>query len=124
MSIQHFLNNKDEALVLDVRTEEEYCAGHICDSMFVSTPLPPLDDRALQNLQASLMRRTAYLDKDAPIFIYCKKGIRASVAADILKGRGKFRNVKVLGGVETSPMKDWIARGQLDMCHCINQVVL
>ena len=38
-----------EATILDIRTREEYCKGHICGSYNIETPLPPFTQSKIQN---------------------------------------------------------------------------
>ncbi|GAB4544209.1 MAG: hypothetical protein OHK0023_00670 [Anaerolineae bacterium] len=78
-----FEDNRDHIL-LDVRTPEEYAAGHIRGA----TLLP------LQELEA----RLAELPKDKPVVIYCRSGNRSAQAFQILKAAG-YTNLYDLGGI-------------------------
>ena len=73
------------ALLLDVRTPQEYRAGHIPGSKNI--PLASLAQPGAVTFQ-----------KDTPLFVYCYSGSRSRQAADILKGMG-YTNVKNLGGI-------------------------
>ncbi|MBQ7874557.1 MAG: rhodanese-like domain-containing protein [Oscillospiraceae bacterium] len=73
------------AVLLDVRTNEEYAEGHIPKSK--NLPLQVID------------KAGKFIDnKDVPIFVYCKSGSRSSMAQEALKSMG-YRNVKNLGGI-------------------------
>jgi len=73
------------AVLLDVRTPQEYREGHIPGSKNV--PLQAIDKVA------------AVADnKDSTLFVYCYSGARSRQAAGLL-GRMGYRNVKNLGGI-------------------------
>ena len=76
------------ALLLDVRTDAEYAAGHAVDAMHV-----PLD-----GLQAGDRPDIA---KDRAVYVYCTTGRRAAIATAILRDDG-FENVVNIGG-----LADW-----------------
>ena len=71
----------DGAILLDVRTKEEYVGGHVPGSKNV--PLDRLD--------------AAKLEKGRPIFVYCHSGARSARACGILEELG-YEAVD-LGGV-------------------------
>ncbi|MBQ9989803.1 MAG: rhodanese-like domain-containing protein [Lachnospiraceae bacterium] len=74
------------ALLLDVRTSEEYREGHIPNS--VNLPLQELHHKA-----AGVIR-----DKETPIFAYCHSGARSGQAVSLLKKMG-YTKVENLGGI-------------------------
>ena len=82
--VRSFLSTKG-ALLLDVRTPEEYAEGHIEDS--VNVPL--------QNIE---ILRTIIEDKSTSLFVYCRSGARSARATDILKKMGFF-NAEDIGGI-------------------------
>ncbi len=73
------------AILLDVRTPEEYASGHIPDSC--NLPL----------MEMELIEK-AVPEKDAPIFLYCQSGNRSRQAKAILEQLG-YCNVKNIGGI-------------------------
>ena len=73
------------AILLDVRTPEEYKEGHIPGS--VSIPLAALPAR-YSELGAS----------DTPLFVHCLSGGRSGQAVSFLKRAG-YTNVKNIGGI-------------------------
>ena len=74
-----------EAVLLDVRTPQEYREGHIPDSKNV--PLQQLDKvSAVVN------------NKNVPLFIYCYSGARSRQAAGMLQRMG-YTNVNNIGGI-------------------------
>lgn len=79
------LVKEQHALVLDVRTDEEFKAHHIEGAVNI-----PVDD---------LEQRLAELpDKKRTIIVYCKSGGRSSRAAQFLASAG-YTQVKDLGGI-------------------------
>lgn len=78
----------DGAQLVDVRTPEEFSAGHI--------------DGALNVPVGELPKRIGELGaKERPIVVYCRSGARSARAAGILKGAG-FTQVHDIG-----PMSAW-----------------
>jgi len=75
-----------EAIILDVRSEEEFLTGHIEGSILL--PLHELEERAEDIL----------LDKDASILVICYSGNRSQIASQQLADLG-FTNVYDIGGV-------------------------
>lgn len=73
------------AILLDVRTEEEYSETHIDGS----TNLP---------LQKIEMATSIISDKNKPLFVYCRSGVRSAKAVAILKKMG-YTNVNDIGGI-------------------------
>lgn len=73
------------AILLDVRTSEEYQDGHIPGSKNI--PLQSLDRIG-----------TVVDKKDTPIFVHCHSGSRSQQAESILKKMG-YTNVKNIGGI-------------------------
>lgn len=77
--------NSENAVLLDVRSLQEYKNGHIPESM----NLP------LQNIEeiSELVN-----DKEAELFVYCHSGVRSRQASAILEHMG-YVNVKNIGGI-------------------------
>jgi rhodanese-related sulfurtransferase len=83
---------EDGVYTLDVRTAEEYQAGHIPGSVLI-----PLDELAL---------RAGELPVGEPILIYCRSGNRSLEAMNLLAGAG-FMNLSSMDG----GFNDWVAAG-------------
>lgn len=71
--------------LVDVRTPEEYAQGHITEA----TNLP------VQSIKSGSLLT---VDKDAPIYVYCRSGARSVQAASLLKDAG-YVNVIDLGAM-------------------------
>lgn len=84
-------------LVLDVRTPEEYAAGHLPGARLI-----PHDQ-----LAARLAELTSARDKDQEVIVYCRTGRRAALAIDALQRAG-FNRVGHLQG----DYQGWSAEGR------------
>jgi phage shock protein E len=97
------------AFLLDVRTKEEYCKGHIRGAQLIPTPIPhpPLNQRETQTLSDQLwwILSSKVPNKNRPIVIYCRKGIRAQLAKKIILKMG-YKTVVAWGGVEEPPLNE------------------
>ena len=80
------MDARDDYILLDVRTEEEYMQLHIPGAVLI--PDDEIRDRALTELP----------DKDQLILVYCRSGRRSKIAAESLVGLG-YTNVKEFGGI-------------------------
>lgn len=79
----------DGAQLVDVRTPEEYRAGHVAGARNI--PVHELGSRLTE------------LAKDKPVVLYCRSGARSSSAARLL-GQAGFQAVHDIG-----PMSAWPA---------------
>lgn len=78
------LQSSSPPLVLDVRNDTEYLAGHIRGAVNI-----PVDD---------LRARLSELPRDREIAVHCKSGFRGHLAARILRQRGFDHIMNVTGG--------------------------
>jgi rhodanese-related sulfurtransferase len=78
--------------VIDVRTEEEWQAGHIEGAELVPV------DKVAERIEGLIS------NKSAPIALYCRSGRRAEQALQILKDKG-YTNVVNYGGLEEAKAK-------------------
>ncbi|SHN49528.1 Rhodanese-related sulfurtransferase [Butyrivibrio hungatei DSM 14810] len=74
-----------DAILLDVRTKEEYKSGHISGSINI-----PVDD--ILEIEDKIP------DHDTMIFVYCHSGNRARRAVDKMKMLG-YKKAKNIGGI-------------------------
>ena len=82
----------EEAHWIDVRTAEEYAAGHV--SQAVNIPYEQITRRISEVTN----------DKDALIYVYCRSGRRSGIAREAL-GEAGFSNVVNVGGLEEALKK-------------------
>ena len=83
---QQIMKSNPDAIILDVRTQDEFDKKHILNAVLV--PIENLRDGDFSKLP----------DKDATILIYCWTGRRAEDAAIILVEHG-YKNVYEFGGL-------------------------
>lgn len=81
-------NPSSGALIIDVRTPEEFKQGHIASA--INIPLQILSD--------SLGSKN--IKKDTKIVLYCQSGVRSKKAAEILDKLG-YANVHTMGGINS-----------------------
>lgn len=81
------LSTEPQALLLDVRTQEEFDSGYI-----EGAKLLPYD-AITPETAASLAP-----DKAQPVIVYCRSGRRSAIAAKALRALG-YQNVRDLGGI-------------------------
>jgi rhodanese-related sulfurtransferase len=74
------------ALVVDVRTPEEFQRGHVLNA--VNIPLPELEESAPRRLE----------DKSRVLLVHCLAGVRSAAAKRQLKGMG-YSHVFNLGSL-------------------------
>jgi rhodanese-related sulfurtransferase len=83
----------DSAYVLDVRSPEEYAAGHVPGAVNI-----PYDQIA---------SRLAEVPKDKDVVLYCKSGRRAGIAAEVLANQGYTRLQHLEGDIVA-----WMEKGR------------
>ena len=74
--------------LLDVRTSQEYSAGHIHDSFLADW-----------NNQEQFQQRVQYLDKTKPLYVYCGSGVRSHDAGKWLRANGFQRVFELQSGM-------------------------
>ena len=73
------LVTEKSAVLVDVREQDEWNAGHLADAAFL-----PLSSLQGPGLAAALQK----LPKDKPVYLHCKSGGRVLMCAEILQGKG------------------------------------
>ena len=84
--LQNKLNAQENFVLLDVRTQEEFDAGHIAGAILL-----PYDEI---NLRAA----TVLPDKEKEIVLYCRSGRRSAIAKKALVELG-YKDVEDFGGI-------------------------
>jgi rhodanese-related sulfurtransferase len=87
-------NNDPDLYILDIRQPEEYTSGWIANA------------RNLNYSDPLFRERVAALDRTKRYIIYCRRGMRASVALEIMRECGFLEVYSIRGGIE-----HWQARG-------------
>lgn len=84
---QHVNLSLNDAILLDVRSPEEYAAGHLQGA--VNIP----HDRIAEEIGATVQ------DKSTPVILYCRSGRRADTALKAMRAMG-YEQVQNFGGLE------------------------
>ncbi len=79
------VKEKAEAVIVDVRTPEEFAEGHLEKALNVDWN------------GADFENQSAALDREKPIFVYCLSGARSAEAAAYLRNKG-FKTVYEMDG--------------------------
>ncbi len=79
------MRSVENAVLLDVRTEEEYSDGHIPGS---------------KNVPVERIEKVADVitDKNTPVYVYCLRGSRSASAVSAMEKMG-YTNAKSIGGI-------------------------
>ncbi len=105
--VQEMLENDPHMLLVDVRSQEEFDAGHIpgAGCMPVETITDCLYDEALseRGLDAIAQARGMEMADDASVIVlYCRSGARSAAAAQYMEAIG-YVNVYDAGGIMEWP---------------------
>ena len=84
----------DDVTILDVRTADEFAAGHVAGAVNIDVNLP------------GFAEDVAKLDRDAQYVVYCRSGSRSDVAVTTMEDLGFEQVHNVLGGVQ-----EWVGAG-------------
>ena len=77
-----------EAIVLDVRTEEEFESGYIPNAINIDI-----------RMGAGFIDELNKLDKTVPYYVYCRSGARSAQAVQIMQDMGFAFSYNLLGGI-------------------------
>lgn len=106
----HEMMTSNEVVVLDVRTPEEYAERHIVNARLLT----------LDTIGEATAAEVAP-DKEKPVFVYCRSGVRSAEAAHKLEALG-YREIYDFGGImgwpyatieRTEPTESALSEGQL-----------
>lgn len=81
------LISKEGIQLVDVRTPEEYNAGHIKNAKLINFFDSDFKEQS-----------TTILDKNKPVYLYCRSGGRSAKSAKIYKEAGFTKVYNLLGG--------------------------
>ena len=84
------MNELEEFVLLDVRSEEEFSEGHIPGAIVI--PHEEISERAEAEIP----------EKDVPVFVYCRSGRRSKIAAEELVSLG-YSEIYEFGGIGDWP---------------------
>ncbi len=89
------LLDAEEAVLVDVRSAQQFEAGHIANAINI-----PVESENLEDLIATL-------DNDQPVMVYCNRGGQSAECAKILEEKG-FKKIYDLDG----GLSSWEASGR------------
>jgi rhodanese-related sulfurtransferase len=81
------LENDENAVVLDVRTEDEWSDGIITNALMIDI-----------NKGQFFINEIETLDKSKNYYVYCRSGVRSAKACDIMNELGFENTYNLLGG--------------------------
>jgi rhodanese-related sulfurtransferase len=84
----------ENAVLIDVRTPEEYAEGHLDNAVNINW------------YDEDFMDQFKTIEKDKTIYVYCKKGGRSSSAAESLTSSGYKNVIDLLGGYDALEEKN------------------
>jgi len=96
---KYIMDNEEEYVILDVRTEEEFVEGHIPGAVLI--PDYEIKDRAEMEMP----------DKEQTILVYCRSGNRSKNASALLAEMG-YTDVREFGGIN-----DWLYEIEKDKSY-------
>jgi len=86
----------ENAVLIDVRTPEEYVEGHFDDAVNINW----YDEDFIKQFEKEK------IEKDKTIYVYCKKGGRSASAAELLTSSGYKNVIDLLGGYDALEEKN------------------
>ena len=82
------LENDSDAIILDVRTTEEFETSRIPNSLNIDFYNPEI-----------FMQEISKLDKDKSYYIYCRTGVRSANSCHLMKELGFPNTYNLIGGI-------------------------
>jgi len=81
-------NDTDIGILIDVRTPKEFQKGHLMNAMNIDW------------FGSDFIEKCQQLDRDNPVYVYCKKGGRSAKAASLLDSLGFKAVIDLEGGYD------------------------
>jgi rhodanese-related sulfurtransferase len=81
------LDESSESIILDVRTDSEYKAGHVKNAILINLRAPDFMDKIRD------------LNKDQTYYVYCKSGVRSRSAVIKMRKEGISKAYNISGGI-------------------------
>ena len=95
LSLESLQQAHPDAILLDVRSDEEWALGHLGQAAYISFDW----DHRLEPLNG--------IPTDRPVFVYCEAGGRSGVITEELRIMGHPHIVDLIGGMEA-----WLKAGK------------
>ena len=77
-----------EAVVLDVRTEDEFESGHIPNALNIDL-----------RMGTGFIDKVNALDKNKSYYVYCRSGARSAQAVQVMRDLGFSETYNLIGGI-------------------------
>ena len=87
VQVYEAVHGEDSLQLVDVRTSEEYAVSHLKNAQNICVT------------SGDFREKVAALDRQKPVYVYCKKGGRSAEAASILKEMGFTKVYDLQGGI-------------------------
>ncbi|MDC8004432.1 rhodanese-like domain-containing protein [Aureisphaera galaxeae] len=87
MKVYEAVYGEENLQLVDVRTKDEFDVSHLKNAQNICVTSPDFKEKV------------ASLDKEKPVYVYCKKGGRSAKAASILKDMGFTKVYDLQGGI-------------------------
>ena len=81
------MESRPDMVIIDVRTPQEYQAGHLDGAI------------NLDYYSSGFLDRLKALDKNSTYIVYCRKGIRGGIALVMMRSLGFKEVYNILGGI-------------------------
>ena len=81
------IESRPDMVIIDVRTPEEYQAGHLNGAI------------NLDYYSGGFLGRLKALDKSSTYLVYCRKGIRGGIVLEMMRSLGFKEVYNILGGL-------------------------
>ncbi len=95
------MQSRQDSVVIDVRTLQEYQAGHLDGAI------------NLDYYSSGFLDRLKALDKNNTYIVYCRKGIRGGIALDMMRSLGFKKVYNILGGLALWDEEGWPMIGEV-----------
>ena len=83
----------NSVILVDVRTPDEFTAGHIENAKNINW------------FDEDFVEKITSIDKNEPVYLYCKKGGRSAKAARLLDSLGYKKVIDLVGGYDAYSQK-------------------
>ena len=87
------LRSEKGRVILDVRTPAEFTQGHIPGAVNINVK------------DGTFVRKVSELDKNSPVYVYCRSGVRSAKAVELLKNEGFTKIYNLRGGIQAWTQK-------------------
>lgn len=95
------MQSRQDPVIIDVRTRQEYQAGHLDGAI------------NLDYYSSGFLDRLKALNKNNTYIVYCRKGIRGGIALEMMRSLGFKEVYNILGGLALWAEEGWPMMGEV-----------